>query len=73
MTEDESGSAEPTVAVPVASTATAPSTPPGDDSINLVRLVGPAILKRVVPIALVATGLALLAHRIRHRLHRSKA
>jgi uncharacterized protein len=73
MTEGESGSAEPTVAVPVASTATAPSTPPGDDSINLVRLVGPAILKRVVPIALVAAGLALLAHRFRHRLHRSKA
>ncbi len=73
MTEGESGSAEPTVAVPVASTTTAPSTPPGDDSINLVRLVGPAILKRVVPIALVATGLALLAHRFRHLLHRSKA
>ena len=73
MTEGESGSAEPTVAVPVASTTAAPSTPPGDDSINLVRLVGPAILKRVVPIALVAAGLALLAHRFRHRLHRSKA
>jgi carbon monoxide dehydrogenase subunit G len=73
---DGSGSAEPTVTVPVASTASAPSTspaPPSDDSINLVRLVGPAILKRVVPVALIATGLALLGRRFRHLFRRGKA
>ena len=34
--------------------------PASDDSINLVRLVGPAILKRAVPVAVAAAGLALL-------------
>jgi uncharacterized protein len=72
-TEGESGSAEPTVTVPVANTASAPPAPQGDDSLNLVRLAGPAILKRVVPVALVATGLALLAYRFRHLLRRAKA
>jgi hypothetical protein len=75
-TEDGSGSAEPTVTVPVASTASAPSSsaaPQNDDSINLVRLVGPAILKRAVPVALIATGLALLGRRFRHLFRRSKA
>ena len=59
--------------VPVASTASAPAAQQNEDSINLVSLVGPAILKRVIPVAIAATALALLAHRIRHRLHRSKA
>ena len=36
-----------------------------DDSINLVRLVGPAILKRVIPVAVAATVLALLSWRLR--------
>jgi carbon monoxide dehydrogenase subunit G len=73
---DGSGSAEPTVTVPVASTASAPSlnpAPQNDDSLNLVRLVGPAILKRVVPVVLVATGLALLGRRLRHLFRRTKA
>jgi uncharacterized protein len=72
-TEGESGNAEPTVTVPVASTASAPPAPSGDDSLNLVRLVGPAILKRVVPVVLVATGLALLARHYRHMFRRTKA
>ncbi len=47
---------------PVAST-TAPAPAPADsqdDSLNLVRLVGPAILKRAIPVAVAAVGLALL-------------
>ena len=30
------------------------------DSINLVKLVGPSLLKRVVPVVVAAAGLALL-------------
>src|SRR6266571_1479875 len=74
--EGGSGSAEPTVTVPVTSTASAPSfnpAPQNEDSINLVRLVGPAILKRVVPVALVAAALTLLARRFRHLFRRTKA
>ena len=60
------GSTEPTTVVPVTSTASAPPTLQNDDdSINLVRLVGPAILKRVIPVAVGATLLALLSWRLR--------
>jgi uncharacterized protein len=49
----------------------APPTPPApadkQDSINLVRLVGPAILKRVVPVAAIAAALALLGRRLLRR------
>jgi uncharacterized protein len=37
------------------------------DSINLVRLVGPAVLKRVVPIAAIAAALAFLGRRLWRR------
>jgi uncharacterized protein len=52
-----------------ADTATTTAAPPapapaGDDSLDLVRLVGPAILKRVVPALLAAAGLTLLGMRI---------
>jgi len=59
------GSTEPTTVVPVTSTASAPPAQQNDDSINLVRLVGPAILKRVIPVAVGATVLALLSWRLR--------
>jgi uncharacterized protein len=59
------GSTEPSVVIPVASTASAPPAPQSDDSINLVRLVGPAILKRAIPVAVGATVLALLSWRLR--------
>ncbi len=76
--EGEPGSAErtPTVPVPVVSTVSAPPAQEDDDSINLVRLVGPAILKRVIPVAVAAaavTGLALLGRRFWHLRHRDKA
>jgi uncharacterized protein len=43
-------------AAPVVSTTDAPQ----EDSLNLVKLVGPALLKRMVPVVLGAAGLALL-------------
>ena len=45
-----------------APTATPTAQPPaaGADSINLVKLVGPSLLKRVIPVAVAAAGLALL-------------
>jgi uncharacterized protein len=43
-------------AVPVVSTTDAPQ----EDSLNLVKLVGPVILRRAVPVVLGAAGLALL-------------
>ena len=56
--------------VPVTSTAAPPPAPPQEDSLNLVALVGPAILKRVVTVAAVSAGIALLGRliwRLRHR------
>ena len=57
-------------AAPAAATTTAPSAPPAQasaDSINLIKLVGPALLKRVVPVAVVAAVLALLGRRLFRR------
>ena len=51
------------------------SAPAQEDSLNLVRLVAPAILKRVVPVAAVAAALALLSRllwRLRHRAERAE-
>jgi uncharacterized protein len=50
------GQAAAGTAVPVVSTAGAPQ----EDSLNLVTLVGPVILRRVVPVVIGAAGLALL-------------
>jgi carbon monoxide dehydrogenase subunit G len=58
--EAGTGSAEPEIVVPVATTA-APPPAQHDDSIDLIRLVGPALLKRVVPVVIILAGLALLA------------
>jgi len=63
--------ATPPVAKPAASTAVASAPPPGDDSLNLLRLVGPAILKRVVPVAAAVAALALLGRQVRRLLKRS--
>jgi carbon monoxide dehydrogenase subunit G len=73
-TETGPGSTQPVAAVrPAVSTDPAPAPAPAHnkDSINLVRLVGPAILKRVLPIAAAAAILALLGRRFRH-LRRGK-
>ena len=49
----------------------APPAPPApadkQDSINLIRLVGPAILKRVIPLAAIGAALALLGRRLLRR------
>ena len=75
-TETGPGSTQPVAVVrPAVSTAPAPAPAPApthnEDSVNLVRLVGPAILKRVLPIAAAAAILALLGRRFRH-LRRGK-
>jgi uncharacterized protein len=63
-------------AAPAASaTTTAPPPAPaavGGDSINLVRLAGPSILKRAVPALLAAVGLTLLGRRIWRLMHQGK-
>jgi carbon monoxide dehydrogenase subunit G len=58
--------AVPGPAKPAAATAPAP-----EESLNLVRLVGPAVLKRVVPVAAIVAALALLGRRIRRGLRSS--
>jgi uncharacterized protein len=63
-----------TTSEPVTSTTSEPAAgaaaPAQEDSLNLVKLVGPVILKRLVPVAAGAVGLALLGRivwRVRHR------
>ncbi len=63
--------AEPTATATTTAPPPAPA-PAGDDSLDLVRLVGPAILKRIVPALLAAAGLALLGRRLWRLAHRSK-
>jgi carbon monoxide dehydrogenase subunit G len=60
------GSTQPSPVVPAAATSTptaptATAQPPAAsaDSINLVKLVGPSLLKRVIPAVVAAAGLAL--------------
>ena len=49
--------ATPAAAMPAAAGQPAPA---GDDSLNLVKLVGPAILKRAIPVIIALGGLAVL-------------
>jgi uncharacterized protein len=60
-------------AAPPVRTVTAPPAAQNEDSINLVRLVGPALLKRVLPVAAGIAALALLGRRVRHLLHRGES
>jgi len=59
----------PSAATSAATTPTATAQPPAAsaDSINLVKLMGPALLKRVVPVAVVAAVLAVLGRRLFRR------
>jgi uncharacterized protein len=68
--DDRTRTITPPVTAPVASTASAPPAAAAADSINLVRLVGPSILKRVVPVAAGLAALALLGRRFRHVFRR---
>jgi uncharacterized protein len=70
MAEDGPGHTQPSPVVPsAATTPTATAQPPAAsaDSINLVKLVGPALLKRVIPVAVVAAVLAVLGRRLFRR------
>jgi carbon monoxide dehydrogenase subunit G len=81
-TEAVSEDAPAAVATPTEAAAAAPTPAPTttpaaasapEESLNLVRLVGPAILKRVVPVAAIAAAIALLGRRIRRGLRQGKA
>jgi hypothetical protein len=61
------GAAVSTAAGPVAST----SAPAQEDSLNLVKLAGPVILKRLVPVVIGAASLALLSRLFWRRRHRA--
>jgi len=68
--QDGPGHTQPSPVAPsAATTPTATAQPPAAsaDSINLVKLVGPALLKRVVPVAVVAAVLAVLGRRLFRR------
>jgi len=65
------GAAVGAPAAPVAST----SAPAQEDSLNLVKLVGPVVLKRLVPVAVGAAALAVLSRllwRMGHRAGRAE-
>jgi uncharacterized protein len=62
------GTAVAAAAGPVAST----SAPAQEDSLNLVKLVGPVILKRLVPVVVGAASLALLSRLVWRRRHRAE-
>jgi len=71
--EDGPGSTQPSATIPVThTTAAPPAQQDEDDSINLVRLVGPAILKRVVPVAVAMAVLALVSRRLFRRAGRDQ-
>jgi uncharacterized protein len=61
------------------STATHPPTQPSavmpeqEDSLNVIKLVGPAVLKRVIPVAAAGALLAILGYRFRSVFKRSKS
>jgi len=68
--QDGPGSTQPSPVVPAAATTATPTAQPpaaSADSINLVKLVGPSLLKRVIPVAVAAAGLALLGRRLFRR------
>ncbi len=57
-----------TAATPApAATPTPAPTQATQDSINIIRLVGPAILKRVLPVTAAAAAAALIARKLRRR------
>jgi carbon monoxide dehydrogenase subunit G len=67
--ESSPGSAAAATAASKASVAPAAQ---DDDSIKLVRLAGPAVLKRALPVAAVLAVLALLGTRFRHLFRRGQ-
>jgi uncharacterized protein len=64
---DQTSATTPAPTPSVVRTSSAPPAAASADSINLVRLVGPAILKRAVPVAVALAALTLLARRLFRR------
>src|SRR5215470_3426536 len=60
-------------AITTASAQSAVALPQQEDSLNLIKLVGGPVLKRVIPVAAVAVVLVIFRHRIRDLFTRSKA
>ena len=71
-TDARPGPAESAAAAPPVRTATVPPAGKDEDSINLIRLVGPAVLKRVLPVVVGIVALALVSRRWRHLRHRGE-
>jgi hypothetical protein len=73
-TAAQPAAAQPAAAQPAAvtSAATAPPAHTSEDSLNLVRLVGPAVLKRLIPVAVAAVAIVLLGRQFRHLLRRGE-
>jgi uncharacterized protein len=69
------GSTQPSATIPAAGampTAPAQAAPAGDDSLNLVKLVGPAILKRAIPVVIALGGLAVLGRLLFRRREKAE-
>jgi uncharacterized protein len=72
-TESGAQSGSGGTAVAPASAQSAVLLPQQEDSLNLIKLVGGPVLKRVIPVVAAAALLAIFRHRIRAFLTRSKA
>lgn len=69
-----SASVAPATAAPATATAVKPAPAlQQEDSLNLIKLVGVPVLKRVLPIAAGVAVVALLGRRFRHLLRKSKS
>jgi uncharacterized protein len=69
------GSTQPSATMPAAAatpTAAAQPAPAGDDSLNLVKLVGPAILKRAVPVVIALGGLVVVGRLLFRRRNKAE-
>jgi carbon monoxide dehydrogenase subunit G len=71
----EAGSGSGSGSATAVATATPPAValPQQEDSLNVIKLVGGPLLKRVLPVAAAGAVLALLARRFRHLLRRNKS
>jgi carbon monoxide dehydrogenase subunit G len=68
-----SGSGSGSAAAVATPTQPAVALPQQEDSLNVIKLVGGPLLKRVLPVAAAGAVLALLARRFRHLLKRNKS
>jgi carbon monoxide dehydrogenase subunit G len=69
----DAGSGSGSAAAVATPTQPAVALPQQEDSLNVIKLVGGPLLKRVLPVAAAGAVLALLARRFRHLLKRNKS